>query len=345
MSSRETALCSVGSNDRLAHARVLFSSVAAQHKDADLYLFLADELNSEVDRAKENFEIIEAKELSLQGLVGMSFMYDGFEFGCSLKPFIVRHLLAAGYKKVVYLDTDIRVFGRLDLVLELLDTHSFVVTPHITEPISSGELAEILEHRVLVGGTFNAGFFASARTPEAFRFLDWWAQKCRTSCFREAEKGLFVDQKWLDFAPSFLADLAVLKHRGCNIAHWNLHERAVSGAMVNGSIPLVFFHFSGFEVDDPYRIFNISKPKDWYSRDDGKGLAEIVDGYKEFLLSSGYEQCRAWRHRYDYFDNGVKIGRLARRFYPAVAEDYPDPFSVKDGSYYQMLKGRGLLGK
>ena len=42
-----------------------------------------------------------------------------------------------------------------------------------------------------------------------------------------------------------------------NVAYWNAHERplerAEDGTVLAAGIPLKFFHFSGYEIDEPWR--------------------------------------------------------------------------------------------
>src|SRR6266581_2383968 len=97
--TNNVAIFSISSLNYISYARTLFGSVKEFHSDdVDMYLLLVDELDGSVDPDSEPFKIIEAK-------------------------------------KIIYLDPDIMVFDRLDLALNLLDSHSIVLTPHITMPI------------------------------------------------------------------------------------------------------------------------------------------------------------------------------------------------------------------
>ena len=79
------------------------------------------------------------------------------------------------------------------------------------------------------------------------RCSDWWAERLATDCLVAPERGYFVDQRWMDFAPGLIPSLPVLRDPGYNVAYWNLPSRDVSATAkytVNGW-PLRFFHFSG----------------------------------------------------------------------------------------------------
>ena len=68
-------------------------------------------------------------------------------------------------------------------------------------------------------------------------FLRWWEERLRRDCRISPEEGLFVDQRWVDFVPSYF-EHTVVTDEGYNVAYWNLFERefkrAADGYEVNG---------------------------------------------------------------------------------------------------------------
>ena len=59
------------------------------------------------------------------------------------------------------------------------------------------------------------------------QFIDWWAERLRSYCYDEVENGLFTDQRWVDLAPAFFDDIAIVREPQYNVATWNLtHRRA-----------------------------------------------------------------------------------------------------------------------
>jgi hypothetical protein len=66
---------------------------------------------------------------------------------------------------------------------------------------------------------------------------------------------MFTDQRWMYLAPVFVPDPLILRHPGYDVAYWNLPHRDIRRRedgtwLVNGQ-PLVFFHFSGIDPEDP----------------------------------------------------------------------------------------------
>lgn len=334
----------IASKNYIAYVRTLFDSVKNLHgNDMDYYLLLADENEGEFDKTKEGYEVIEAKNIGITDFTAMSFKYDVLEFNTFLKPYFMKYLFENGYQKVVYFDPDIRVFNRIDLISNLLDIHSILLTPHIITPHSADEKISPLDRSYLISGIFNLGFIGISDSKEALNFLDWWSERLSDDCYAEVGKGLFVDQKWVDLALCFFESIHVLRHKGCNMAYWNLHERILdSNLLVNGKEQLIFYHFSGLDINNLNVISKIQKK---YTLENRKDLQSLFESYKQKVLANGYEKAKQCQYKYGFYDNGIKIGLLARRLYPLVSNRFPNPFSTGSGSYYEFIKKKHLLEK
>ena len=116
------------------------------------------------------------------------------------------------------------MLGDLTELYERLGRADAVLTPHLTAPIEDAR------------GPLRAGDPALrglqpgvprhlASTPRTLPFLDWWARRLYRECLHEVERGLFVDQRWMDFAPAFLPGAEILRDPGYNVAYWNLAHR------------------------------------------------------------------------------------------------------------------------
>lgn len=338
----DIAIFTIASTNYVGYARTLMFSLREQHPDADLVLVLADELEGRLDPAAEPFQIVEAASLEIPGFQRMAFRYDIVEFNTAVKPFGFRHLLGLGYKKAIYLDPDILLYHHLGELFQLLDHYSIVVTPHMTMPLPTGDDCSPSEQDCLQSGIYNLGFIALSASPDALGFCDWWCDKCLTDCYCEIETGLFVDQKWINFITAYWSSVHVLRHLGYNMAYWNLHERRMEGKLVNGEVPLVFFHFSGITVNDLNRI---SKYQNRFTLSERQDVAGLFRDYCERLMLNGHDLTKKSKYKYACYQDGSAIGPVARRLYPAVAERFPDPFETGAGTYHALLIERGLLEK
>jgi hypothetical protein len=103
------------------------------------------------------------------------------------------------------------------------------------------------------------------------------------------EKGMFVDQLWVNFAPLYYEDVFVSRHLGLNVAYWNLHERVISNDNepyeINQKYPLVFFHFSGYSPEKPTQI---SKYQNRYTFQEKGDVASLFDFYAQALIANGH---------------------------------------------------------
>ena len=247
----------LASRNYLSYAATLMQSLRAAHPEARRVIGLVDAADlegaAELDLAAE---VLPWEALAVPGAEAMARRYSILELNTAVKPFLFQHLLAQdGAGPVVYLDPDIVVYRRLDELERLLeDGAGLVLTPHITSGLDDGLDPD--ELALLRSGVYNLGFLAVAPGAESDRLIAWWGERLEERCLVEPEAGLFVDQRWMDFAPAFHPGARILHHPGYNVAYWNLHERrleAPEGAApwrVNGE-PLAFFHFSGVVPGDP----------------------------------------------------------------------------------------------
>lgn len=336
----DMVIATIASRNYLPQVRTLFESARKMQDCVDLHLLLVDELDDQINVGAEFYEITQAKDIGVPSFLQMAFMYDVTEFNTALKPFFIRYLLDKGYKKLMYLDPDIVVFSSLNFIVELLDECSIILTPHITVPLP-GDGRGPSEITFLGAGTYNLGFIAVSNTNTTIRMLEWWSNKCSKDCFADIEAGLFVDQKWINLVPGLYASVFILRHVGCNVAYWNLHERVLDGPKVNGDADLVFFHFSGCQIED---LDAISSYQNRFRLSERPDLRDVFEYYKNRLIYNGYNsQEKFYHYRYGCYDNGMRIGPMARRLYPHVADKFPNPFSTVNGSYHSFLARSGLL--
>src|SRR5262249_7961697 len=151
------------------------------------------------------------------------FKYDVMELNTAVKPYFLTWLFEQrGFRKVIYFDPDILVLQPLDRLWSLLDEHMMLLPPHITEPYD--DALHPTEIEINQTGIFNLGFIGLSDRPEARKFLSWWENRLYDHCASEVSRGLFTDQRWVNFAPVMFEGVHVLKEPVYNIAYWNLHS-------------------------------------------------------------------------------------------------------------------------
>jgi glycosyltransferase involved in cell wall biosynthesis len=335
------AACTIISKNYLAHARVLAESFAESHPEIPLFVLLVDRNDGSISAAREAFEVIELEELDAPDLLRLCFQYSVIELNTAVKPYLLAHLLEhRGFDHLIYFDPDILVVDRLDEVWSLLDEHSIVLTPHLTEPVDD-DGKKPSEIDILLSGTYNLGFLGLAKSDATARLLTWWQERLYDRCVVAHDEGLFTDQRWMDLVPGFFDDAHVLRGPGYNVAYWNLHCRRVTverdRIRVNGE-PACFFHFSGL---DPHSPLGISRHQNRFRLDELGDLEQIFDRYRKLLFSAGYEALKGLPYAFARFDNGVAIPDLARSLYRRLGSEtlrFGDPFATAPvGSFYRWL--------
>ena len=278
-------------------------------------------------------------ELELADLDSLAFRYSVMEFATAIKPTCFKHLLVGlGYDAAIYLDPDIRLFAPLHSVDEAFhEGASMVLTPHLLAPLEDEARPTDLD--ILASGTFNLGFAAARNCGEMREFLNWWEIRLKQQGYNDIGRGMFVDQKFIDFAPSFLPRLHIIRDPGYNVAYWNLAHRPITRAGSDwraGEAPLTFFHFSGVVPGDP-GIF--SKHQTRYSIADIGPAADLISDYLQHLQNNGHATWSVVPYAFGHFEDGMRIPDVVRRA-PPHGKPPQDWWRCLDMSYWNTPSDR-----
>ena len=174
--------------------------------------------------------IINVRDLPIENLRSWIFKHRLVELCTAVKGTAFQYIAARhGAERIYYFDPDILVFNRLDGLERILDQHSILLTPHQCDPETDFQAVLDNEHCCLRHGVYNLGFLAVRMTGQGRQFIDWWAERLRSYCYDEVENGLFTDQRWVDLAPAFFDDIAIVRDPQYNVATWNLTHRRATG--------------------------------------------------------------------------------------------------------------------
>jgi hypothetical protein len=318
----------------LDRARVLAETVKQYHPDWILWLCLSDREPDDFafKIEDEDFDhVIRVDELDIPDLDGWIFSHDIVELCTAVKGRMLCKILDSGAEKVVYLDPDIALFGSLNPVVDLLDKHSVVLTPHLVSPERTSY--GILDNEIgsLKHGVYNLGFIAVRNCQEGRACAEWWSDRLLKHCYDDIPAGLFTDQRWCDLIPAFFPQTGILRDPGYNVACWNLSNRPIcllpSGEITAGGSQLRFFHFTkvnsvGEAVlerysNGRYEVFELLR---WYR--------ERLSAHAAPLIPKGW-----WA--YGTYDDGTPIPYAHRHAYRSrtqLQELYPHPFRSGEGT-------------
>ena len=326
----------------LGRARVLAATVKRFHPDWRFIACISDlpPAGFNFDLSVEPFDdVVWAHELPISNVSSWLFRHDIVELCTAVKGPLLEVLVERAVPKIIYLDPDIAVFAPLDSIVDELDHSSIALTPHQLDP-DEGEMA-IFDNEVcsLQHGVYNLGFLAIRSDATGRRFATWFAERLRSYCYNEIERGLFVDQKWCDLVPAFFENVSILRDPGYNVASWNISQRRVvvdrAGAiLVNGS-PLSFFHFT--------KLGPIGDVMTERYAGESHAVYELWSWYKRSVRDATPAEIPVGWWHYGHFDNGDPVSDAARRLFRTRADlqaAFPRPFAVGEGTYHEWLEAQ-----
>ena len=328
MAVQNLAIFTICSNNYVPMAKVLVQSVRQHHQNATLYLCLADKLLPDSEFYPPDCQVIVAEDLNIPEFPQFAFRYDVLEFNTAIKPFMLLDLLKRGHDGVLYFDPDIEVFSPLDSIAHKLDEGaSFVLTPHLLQPAEGDSDPD--DVGVMRAGVYNLGFLGVGATEEVPATLNWWARRLRYQCIGDQDRGLFVDQKFIDLVPGFADSVQIVRDSRYNVAYWNLAQRHLEhdgkGWRVDGE-ELAFFHFSGFDCADHMRLSKYSRA--FCGDAIPPAVQAIMRHYSDRVMANGYHKARCIPYAYGHFASGALIPAQARRVFRAQYGHWSgDPFT------------------
>jgi hypothetical protein len=197
---------------------------------------------------------------------------------------------------VIYFDPDIEVYAPLTSIEDSLKNNDIVITPHFSTPVI--DQIHDFERIVLKVGLYNLGFIALKRSNSVLTMLKWWQIRLREECSMDFNSGLFVDQIWINYVPLYFEGVCIDKNPGLNMAYWNFYERVLTKEsnkyFINGK-PLVFFHFSGYNLLRPDVLYKGLK----YSFESRPDLVLLYDNYRKKLIENGQDFFSKLHTEYD----------------------------------------------
>ena len=311
------AVVTIVAKNYLAQASILERSFLEFHPEAEFFTLLIDGNSESKENISTQGTILIPSDLDIENetLKRMATIYDVMEFATALKPKALELVLKLTGKNVAYIDPDIEIFKTLDVVVEGLENHPIVLTPHNIFPMPRDGM-ETSEQAIRYSGIFNLGFIAVSS--KALPFLNWWHVRLVTDAVVDFESSLFTDQRWVDFVPA-LFDVKVLKNPGLNVAYWNIHERDLSrnsvGEVLANGEPLYFYHFSGYDPLTPWILTKHDGGRPRFSFENSAVLREPCDHYGNQLERNNFSSLRKTPYGLNRSVDGFPLTKEIRRSY------------------------------
>lgn len=267
--------CTIASANYLPFVDTLCGSLIQQHPDTTLHVLVTETSVPQNGPNIRYYSLADIESAPYTQQVMDRYIYNNDYLRWSLKPVFLL-FLTRSYPLVIYVDNDIHFFGSFDFLFKQLEAHSLLLTPHWCSYYPLPEEENFKTNYQI--GLYNAGFVGASAKAEDI--LLWWVQVCLHEMKKDDKEGLFDDQRYLDMAPIIDENVGIVRHTGCNLGSWNMHQnkRLKKGdqVLINGTYPIVFIHFNH---DTVWHITN--------GNDDL--LRPYFDRYEKDFSKTGYE--------------------------------------------------------
>lgn len=185
-----------------------------------------------------------------------------FYFTCT--PCLPSYVLAQNpdIADITYLDADLYFYQSPQLIFDEIGDKSIAITPHKFSP------AHKPSERY---GIFNVAWITWRNDEIGRKCLADYRRNCIEWCYDREEDGKFGDQKYLDSWPEDYGSVAILDHKGINVALWNVENYDITvkdGVIHVDEQPLILFHFHAVhhwgpgEFYVPFRESGVQKDLD-----------------------------------------------------------------------------------
>ena len=168
------------------------------------------------------------------------------EYYFTLSPAVCKYImeLFTDINRLTYLDSDLYFFSSPSPLFEEINDSSIAIIEHRFSFLTRSNIKY---------GRFNVGWISFSRDDEGLECLNKWYQDCIDWCFQKVEPKRYADQKYLDVWPLNYRNLKIIKHKGANLAPWNIANYKIE--KINNKVyvdqdKLIFFHFANIKQID-----------------------------------------------------------------------------------------------
>jgi hypothetical protein len=246
--TRNTVYCTIFDDNYLARALALYESLMRVNATATFAFFCIDAKSVRLLTALklERSIIVSHDEFATDELLKLRAVRNQGEYCWTCKPFALLHLMRSVPQSdwVVYVDTDMMFFADPDGALPGEGAH-YLLAPHrYHKRFSNYEES---------AGKHNAGYVAARCSKQGEEAISWWKDRCIESCSVIPTDTTFADQKYLDQFSELFPFGVSARHRGLNVAPWNVENFSVkthARCVYVDDVPLLLYHFQGLQLFD-----------------------------------------------------------------------------------------------
>jgi hypothetical protein len=313
----KSTFCTIITADYIHYALALYESFSMFNSKLGLNILISDVIPKKTEktfgRIMKNFpnvSIYYHEEICRDGVskkIRSKYQDNNIDsFRWAMKPVFIKYMIEKGYDQVFFVDPDLYFFNFFDFIFEQLEGNSILISPHWRSHNPYSDERNFLLNQT--NGLYNAGFIGASKS--GIPAMNWWAETCLYECKIDPEKGLWDDQKYLDMMPVYFDKVKILKHKGCNIAHWNLVEceRTIAPngrVLINNQWEIVFIHFTACTIN------GILSGEDYL-------LNQFLSQYRASIEKYRNRVARSFKNR---ADNDLKKEPIVNRKKPKIIKN------------------------
>lgn len=243
----EYSFCTYFDQNYLSRGLALYQSLKDHCRSFTLWILCLDELCYQELAAMQLPEVrlisIDQLERAMPGLRESRQNRSLIEFYFTCTPALPLYILEhwPDIASITYLDADMFFFADPAPVFDEIGERSIAIVEH--------RYPEYLRD-MEVYGRYNVGWLSFRRDQQGLACLRHWLDQCIEWCYDRLDGERYADQKYLEQWPSLFSNLVVLRHKGVNVAPWNVMNytfRFRAKAVYVDEQPLIIFHFHGFK--------------------------------------------------------------------------------------------------
>ena len=239
--------CTLFDSNYLAFGINLIDSLKEHDQYAKLYVVTMDNI------AHDQLKLFDYKDVVLISSYDIEKKYSELntlkiersktEYFFTFSPAICKYImeLFTDINRLTYLDSDLYFFSSPSPIFSEISDSSIAIIEH---------RFSLLTKLNFKYGKFNVGWISFYRDDQGLECLNNWYQDCIDWCFQKVEPDRYADQKYLDKWPINYKNLKIIKHKGANLAPWNIANYNIrkmnSNIYIDQDI-LIFFHFANIK--------------------------------------------------------------------------------------------------